>query len=63
MMIHSPLVNDSADSKRRGSLLSSIFDRRRTLDERLERIYLTTLSRRPTTKEKAYFKRYLERSL
>ena len=31
--------------------------------ERLERIYLNVLSRRPTTKEKSYFRRYLDRSL
>ena len=63
MMINGSMVNDGADSKRRGSMLGYILDRGRTPDERLERIYLTTLSRLPTTKEKAYFKRYLDRSL
>ena len=63
MMINGSMVNDSADSKRRGSMLGYIFDRSRTLDERLERMYLTALSRLPTLKEKAYFKRYLDRSL
>ena len=63
MMINGSMVNDSADSKRRGSMLGYILDRNRTPDERLERIYLTTLSRLPTIKEKVYFKRYLDRSL
>ena len=63
MMINGSMVNDGADSKRRGSMLGYILDRGRTPDERLEHIYLTTLSRLPTKKEKVYFKRYLNRSL
>ena len=63
MMINGAMVNDTTDPKRRGSFLGYIFNRWRTPEDRLERIYLTVLSRPPTTKEKAYFNRYLERSL
>ena len=63
MMINGPMVNDSADTKARGSFLNYILDKWRDPADRVERIYLNVLSRRPTTKEKAYFKRYLDRSL
>lgn len=63
MMINGPMVNDSADTKARGSFLNYILDKWRAPGERLERIYLNVLSRRPNSKEKAYFKRYLDRSL
>ena len=63
MMINGKVVNDAANVGQRGSLLVSILDRWRTMEDRLERIYLTALSRRPTAKEKVYFQRYLERSL
>ena len=63
MMINGSMVNDSADTKARGSFISYILDKWRDPDERLERIYLNVLSRPPNSKEKAYFKRYLDRSL
>lgn len=63
MMINGPMVNDSADTKARGSFLNYILDKWRDPSDRLEQIYLNVLSRRPTTKEKTYFRRYLQRSL
>ena len=63
MMINGSMVNDSADTKARGSFLSYILEKWRDPSERLERIYLNVLSRRPTTKEYSYFRRYLDRSL
>ena len=63
MMINGSMVNDSADTKARGSFLNYILDNWRDPRERLERIYLNVLSRPPISKEKSYFKRYLDRSL
>lgn len=63
MMINGPMVNDSADTKARGSFLNYILDKWRDPSDRLEQIYLNVLSRRPTTKEKTYFRRFLQRSL
>lgn len=63
MMINGTLVNDSASHNTRGSFIHYVLERWREPMERLEYIYLTVLSRLPTTKEKTYFQRYLERSL
>ena len=63
MMINGAMVNDSADTKARGSFLNYILDKWRAPGDRLERIYLNVLSRPPNSKERAYFKRYLDRSL
>ena len=63
MMINGPMVNDSGDTKARGSFLRYILGKWRQPGNRLERIYLNVLSRPPKSKEKTYFKRYLDRSL
>ena len=63
MMINGSMVNDSADTKERGSFLNYILDKWRDPSDRLERIYLNVLSRPPKSKENTYFKRYLDRSL
>ena len=63
MMINGSMVNDSADTKERGSFLGYILDKWRDPGDRLERIYLNVLSRPPKSKEKTYFRRYLDRSL
>ena len=63
MMINGSMVNDSADTKERGSFLNYILDKWRDPSDRLEHIYLNVLSRPPNSKEKTYFKRYLDRSL
>lgn len=63
MMINGTLVNDSASHNTRGSFIHYVLEKWREPMERLEYIYLTVLSRLPTTKEKTYFQRYLERSL
>lgn len=63
MMINGPLVNDSGDHKARGSLINDILKRWRTTADRVEQIYLRTLSRPPTASEKSYFKRYENSSL
>ncbi|MDE0300387.1 MAG: DUF1549 and DUF1553 domain-containing protein [Candidatus Poribacteria bacterium] len=63
MMINGAMVNDSADTKARGSFLNYILDKWRDPGDRLERIYLNVLSRPPNSKEKSYFMRYLDRSL
>jgi len=63
MMINGPLVNDSADHDERGSYLSYILKKKRTVADRVSEIYLTVLSRRPTTKEVRYFDQYIQKSL
>ena len=63
MMINGPLVNDSADHDERGSYLSYILKKKRTVADRVSEIYLTVLSRRPTTKEIRYFDQYIQKSL
>ncbi len=63
MMINGPLVNDSGDHKTRGSLIHDILKRWRTTADRVEQIYLRTLSRPPTSSEQSYFKRYENSSL
>ena len=63
MMINGNLVNDSADHKERGSFVNYVLDNWRDTIDRVQFIYLTVLSRKPTTKEQTYFQRYLERSL
>ena len=63
MMINGDLVNDSADHAENGAFLNYVLGKWRGPVERMEYIYLNVLSRMPTSKEKTYFKRYLERSL
>ena len=63
MMINGSLVNDSADHNERGSSLNHILKTTRYPAERVEQLYLRTLSRPPTTSEKTYFERYLKQSL
>ena len=63
MMINGPLVNDSGSSKERGGVLHYILKTKRTQRDRLNHIYLTILSRYPTTGEISYFDRYLRSSL
>lgn len=63
MMINGNLVNDSADHKERGSFVNYVLDNWRDTIDRVQFIYLTVLSRKPTSKEQTYFQRYLERSL
>lgn len=63
MMINGSMVNDSADHEELGSFLNYVLGKWRDPIERMEYIYLSVLSRLPTSKEKAYFRRYLERSL
>lgn len=63
MMINGSLVNDSADHNERGSSLNHLLKTTRYPAERVEQLYLRTLSRLPTTSEKTYFERYLKQSL
>ena len=63
MMINGSMVNDSANHEERGSFIHYVLKKWREPLERMEYIYLSVLSRLPTTKEKHYFQRYLERSL
>ncbi|MCS5610401.1 MAG: DUF1549 and DUF1553 domain-containing protein [Candidatus Poribacteria bacterium] len=63
MMINGPLVNDSGDHRQRGSFINYILKTYRTTKDRVERIYLMVLSRKPTTKEVTHFERYVKRSL
>lgn len=63
MMINGHMVNDSADYKRHGTFVNYVLDNWRDTSQRVEYMYLTVLSRKPTSKEQTYFKRYLDRSL
>ena len=63
MMINGSIVNDSANHEDRGSFINYVLERWRDPVARMEYIYLNVLSRLPTSKEKTYFQRYLERSL
>jgi hypothetical protein len=63
MMINGSLVNDSGSHKERGGLLRYILKTYRTKRDRLDQIYLTTLSRYPRTSDRTYFDRYLRSSL
>ncbi len=63
MMINGPLVNDSADHDERGSYLSYILKKNRITADRVRNIYLTVLSRQPTSKEIRYFDQYIQKSL
>ena len=63
MMINGNIVNDSANHEDRGSFINYVLEKWRDPIERMEYIYLNVLSRLPTTREKTYFQRYLERSL
>ena len=63
MMINGSLVNDSANYKERGSFVNYVLDNWRDTIDRVQFIYLTVLSRKPTNKEQTYFQRYLDRSL
>lgn len=63
MMINGDMVNDSADYKERGTFVNYVLNNWRDTNERVEFMYLTVLSRKPTSKEQTYFQRYLDRSL
>ena len=63
MMINGSLVNDSANYKARDSFIRYVLDNWRETIDRVQFIYLTVLSRKPTSQEQTYFQRYLERSL
>ena len=63
MMINGNMVNDSASHEEYGSFVNYVLGKWREPIERMEYIYLNVLSRLPTSKEKTYFQRYLERSL
>ncbi|RKU05898.1 hypothetical protein C6501_19365 [Candidatus Poribacteria bacterium] len=63
MMINGSLVNNSASYKERGSFVNYVLDNWRDTIDRVQFIYLTVLSRKPTSKEQTYFQRYLDRSL
>jgi len=63
MMINGPVVNDSANHEERGSFIHYVLEKWREPIARMEYIYLNVLSRLPTSQEKTYFQRYLERSL
>ena len=63
MMINGSLVNDSADYKESGTFVNYVLDNWRNTNERVEFMYLSVLSRKPTAKEQTYFQRYLDRSL
>ncbi|MCY3552501.1 MAG: DUF1549 and DUF1553 domain-containing protein [Candidatus Poribacteria bacterium] len=63
MMINGDMVNDSASHEEHGSFINYVLEKWREPADRLEYIYLNVLSRLPTTKEKTYFQRYMERSL
>ena len=63
MMINGNMVNDSASHEEYGSFVNYVLERWRGPVKRMEYIYLNVLSRLPTSKEKTYFQRYLERSL
>ena len=63
MMINGSLVNDSANYKARDSFIRYVLDNWRETIDRVQFIYLTVLSRKPTGQEQTYFQRYLERSL
>ncbi len=63
MMINGNMVNDSTSHEERGSFVNYVVKKWRGPVERMEYIYLNVLSRLPTSKEKTYFQRYLERSL
>ena len=63
MMINGDMVNDSTSHEERGTFVNYVLGKWREPTERMEHIYLNVLSRFPTSKEKTYFRRYLERSL
>ncbi len=63
MMINGDMVNDSASHEEYGSFVNYVLGKWRGPMERMAYIYLNVLSRLPTSKEKTYFQRYLERSL
>lgn len=63
MMINGSLVNDSANYKARDSFIRYVLDNWRETIDRVQFIYLTVLSRKPTSQEQNFFQRYLERSL
>ena len=63
MMINGDMVNESVSHQKRGGFVNYVLGKWREPMERMEHIYLNVLSRLPTSKEKTYFRRYLERSL
>ncbi len=63
MMINGDMVTESTNYKKRGSFINYVLQNWRETPERVEFIYLTVLSRKPTAKEQTFFQRYLDRSL
>ena len=63
MMINGDVVNDSANYKEKGTFINYVLNNWRDAIDRVQFIYLTVLSRKPTGKEQTYFQRYLDRSL
>ncbi len=63
MMINGDMVTESSNYKKHGSFINYVLDNWRETPERVEFIYLTVLSRKPTSKEQTFFQRYLDRSL
>ena len=63
MMINGDMVNESASHEEHGSFINYVLAKWREPNDRMEYIYLNVLSRLPTTQEKTYFQRYMERSL
>ncbi len=63
MMINGNMVNDSADYKENGTFVNYVLDNCRDTNDRVEFMYLSVLSRKPTDKEQTFFQRYMDRSL
>ncbi len=63
MMINGNMVNDSADYKENGTFVNYVLDNCRDTNDRVEFMYLSVLSRKPTAKEQTFFQRYMDRSL
>lgn len=62
MMINGSMVNDSADYRKHGTFVNYVLDNWRDTSERVEYMYLTVLSRKPTIREQTFFQRFLDRS-
>ena len=62
MMINGHMVNDSAEYNKHGTFVNYVLGNWRDAGERVEYIYLTVLSRKPTIREQTFFQRYLDRS-
>ncbi|GIX05755.1 MAG: hypothetical protein KatS3mg115_0158 [Candidatus Poribacteria bacterium] len=61
LMLNGPLTNQGSLS-REGTRLARILERNAAENQRVEAIFLATLSRLPTAKERSYFRNYLRSS-